>query len=204
MPKIFKQMSTNFILYKPCGVLSQLYSNDPKEKKKNFLGALYDFPEGIMPVGRLDMKSEGLLLMTTDGKLSDRINRSGIEKEYYAQVDGIITDKDIEEMRQGVDIGLSGRIYRTAPCEVQLIKAQPFLPAPDPMLRIGRHRPTSWMSITLKEGKYRQVRKMTAAVGFPTLRLVRVRIGKLKLASMKPGDIQELDALDIQALQIID
>ena len=197
-------MSTNFILYKPCGVLSQLSSNDPKEKKKIFLGTFYDFPEGIMPVGRLDMKSEGLLLMTTDGKLSDRINRSGIEKEYYAQVDGIITDKDIEEMRQGVDIGLSGGIYRTKPCEVKLIEPEPSLPMPDPMLRIGRHRPTSWISITIKEGKYRQVRKMTASVGFPTLRLVRARIGNLKLASMKPGDIQELDALDIQALQIID
>ena len=204
MQKIFKQMSINFILYKPCGVLSQLASNDPKEKKKTFLGTLHDFPEGIMPVGRLDEKSEGLLLMTTDGKLSDQINRSGIQKEYHAQVDGIITDEAIEKISKGLDIGLSGGIYRTEPCGVQLLRTQPFLPSPGPVLRIGRHRPTSWISITLKEGKYRQVRKMTAAVGFPTLRLVRVRIGNLKLGSMQPGEVQKLDALDIEALQIND
>jgi 23S rRNA pseudouridine2457 synthase len=204
MRKIFKQMSTNFILYKPCGVLSQLSSNDPKEQQKKFLGELYNFPQGIMPVGRLDKKSEGLLLMTTEGKLSDLINRSGIEKEYYAQLDGNITVQACDKLRKGIEIGLSGGAYRTKPCEVQVIESEPALPLPDPALRIGRHRPTSWISITIKEGKYRQVRKMTAAVGFPTLRLVRVRIGNLKLASMNPGEVQKLNALDIQALHVND
>ena len=190
-------MSTNFILYKPVGVLSQLTSNDPKEKKKVFLGSLYDFPEGIMPVGRLDQKSEGLLLMTTDGKLSDRINRSGIQKEYYAQVDGLITDEALEKLTEGVEIGMHGERYKTAYCRVKMIGELPSLPPADPVLRIERHRPASWISITLKEGKFRQVRKMTAAVGFPTLRLVRVRIGNLELGTMKPGDVQSLDSIDL-------
>lgn len=192
----FKEMSTNFILYKPFGVLSQLASHDPKERNKIFLDTLHDFPTGTMPVGRLDEKSEGLLLMTTDGKLSDRINRSGIEKEYYAQVDGEITEASIEKLSKGIEIGLSGRIYKTAPCEVEAILEEPSLPPPSPLLRIGRHRPASWVSITLKEGKYRQVRKMTAAAGFPTLRLVRVRIGSMRIGSMRPGDVQRLDAID--------
>lgn len=188
-------MCVNYLVYKPVGVLSQLTSNDPKEKKKTFLGSLYEFPDGIMPVGRLDEKSEGLLLMTTDGKLSDRINRSGIEKEYYAQLDGIITDRAIDELRQGVDIGLSGKIYHTAPCQVKRVEEIPWLTPPDPMLRVGRHRPASWVSLTLTEGKYRQVRKMTAAVGFPTLRLVRVRIANLNLKTMQPGDVLQIESL---------
>ena len=188
-------MSVNYLVYKPVGVLSQLDSNDPKEKKKTFLGTLHEFPPGIMPVGRLDEKSEGLLLMTTDGKLSDRVNRSGIEKEYYAQLDGIITDPAIGELSKGVDIGLSGKIYHTAPCQVKRIKEVPWLTPPDPVLRVGRHRPTSWLSLTLTEGKYRQVRKMTAAVGFPTLRLVRVRIGDLEVENMKPGGVRKLESL---------
>ena len=79
----------HFKLYKPCGIISQLNSKNPRElRKKKFLNELYDFPKGVMPIGRLDEKSEGLLLLTTDGKLSDEINRSGVEKEYYAQLDG--------------------------------------------------------------------------------------------------------------------
>ena len=194
-------MSINFILYKPFGVLSQMTSNDPKEKNKTFLSMVFDFPEGIMPVGRLDEKSEGLLLMTTDGKLSDWINRSGIEKEYFVQLDGTITEEALDTLRHGVDIGLSGGIYKTAPCPVKMMREEPSLPSPSPKLRIGMHRPASWIAITLREGKYRQVRKMTAAVGFPTLRLVRVRIGHLRLGSMVPGEVQKVDISEIQSLK---
>ena len=145
-----------------------------------------------MPVGRLDEKSEGLLLMTTDGKLSDEINRTGVEKEYLAQLDGIISKQAIEIMKFGVEIGLAGKIYRTKPSEASIIQ-EPFdLPEPDEKLRIGRHRPSSWVSLTLKEGKYRQIRKMTAAVGFPTLRLIRIRIGSVELNGMQPGDVLPL------------
>ncbi len=183
----------HFKVYKPVGVLSQLSSNDPREKrKKRFLSELYPFPEGTMPIGRLDEKSEGLLLMTTDGQLSDMVNRAGVEKEYYAQLDGLITPSAIRLLTQGVEIGLEGTTYRTKPCKATELTISPTLPEADNRLRIGRHRPSSWIRIVLTEGKYRQVRKMTAAVGFPTLRLVRVRIGRILLDDLAPGDVQHL------------
>ena len=182
----------HFKLYKPYGMLSQLSSNNTKEtKKKQFLTSLFNFPKGIMPIGRLDEKSEGLLLMTTDGKLSDTINRSGIEKEYYAQLDGLITEKAIEQMQNGVEIGFEGKKYQTKPCVVEAIAA-PFLPKPNTKIRLGRHRPNSWIRIIITEGKFRQVRKMTAAVGFPTLRLVRVRIDEISLEGLLPGEVLAL------------
>ncbi|MBA6315655.1 pseudouridine synthase [Cellulophaga baltica] len=186
----------HYKIYKPFGMLSQFISNDEKEaRKKHFLGELYDFPEGIMPVGRLDEKSEGLLLLTTDGKLSDTINQSGIEKEYYAQLDGEIPHEDILQLERGVLIGLSGKKYITKPCRVKTLLDAPLLADPDKKLRIGTHRPNSWISITLTEGKFRQVRKMTAAVGFPTLRLIRVRIGTQVLEELEPGTVVQIDAL---------
>ena len=142
-----------------------------------------------MPIGRLDERSEGLLLLTTDGKLSDKINRSGIEKEYYVQLDGVITEAAIDSLQLGVEIGVSGKKYFTKPCGARRFIAAPTLPDPDQKIRIARHRPNSWITITLKEGKFRQVRKMTAAVGFPTLRLVRVRIGDVYLGNLKPGEV---------------
>lgn len=187
----------HYMLYKPYGMLSQMLSRDPKEKNKRFLGELADFPQGTMPVGRLDERSEGLLLMTTDGKLSDLINRSGVEKEYYAQLDGLITQEALERLVEGVQIGIAGKKYSTLPCRAMLLTDPPSLPEPDASLRIGRHRPCSWISLTLEEGKFRQVRKMTAAVGFPTLRLVRVRIGSLELGSLAPGEVQKLDELSL-------
>jgi len=186
----------HYKIYKPFGILSQLSSNDKRQlRTKRFLKELYDFPEGSMPIGRLDEKSEGLLLLTTDGKLSDTINQSGIEKEYYVELDGLIPTEAIVLLQKGVQIGFEGKIYHTKPCQVQLLMEPPALPLPDPSLRIGRHRPTSWISITLTEGKFRQVRKMTAAVGFPVLRLIRIRIGNVTLVSMLPGDIVAMPTL---------
>ncbi|MEA1785362.1 pseudouridine synthase [Arenibacter sp. GZD96] len=180
----------HYKLYKPFGMLSQLHSNDPKEmRKKRFLDALFPFPKGSMPIGRLDEKSEGLLLMTTDGKLSDTVNSSGIEKEYYAQLDGEISGDAAETLAKGVHIGICGKKYLTKPCRVRVLGVTPNLPKADIKLRIDRHRPSSWISITLTEGKFRQVRKMTAAVGFPTLRLVRVRIAGISLGTMAPGEV---------------
>lgn len=174
-------------------MLSQLTSNEDRQiRNKRFLSELYDFPKGMMPIGRLDEKSEGLLLMTTDGKLSDRINRSGVEKEYYAQLDGKITNEAIKALCNGVEIGLWGKSYTTKSCKAIKLTAAPTLPDRDKRIRIGSHRPNSWISITLTEGKFRQVRKMTAAVGFPTLRLVRIRIGPIHLQDMQPGDVIRL------------
>ncbi|SFZ93916.1 23S rRNA pseudouridine2457 synthase [Flaviramulus basaltis] len=189
----FKSEHRHFIIYKPYGYLSQFYSNSKQQKAKNFLGELYDFPEGIMPVGRLDEKSEGLLLLTTDGQMSNFINSKKVEKEYYAQVDGDITKEAIEDLKKGVEIGFEGRKYQTKPCEVFKLEGVPNLPKAIQKIRDDRHGPTSWVSITLNEGKFRQVRKMTSAVGFPTLRLVRVKVGLIHLNNMRNADVIEVD-----------
>lgn len=192
----------HFKIYKPYGMLSQLNSNSAKEiRAKRFLRELYDFPKGIMPIGRLDEKSEGLLLLTTDGKLSNTINRSGVEKEYYAQLDGEITTEAIENLRLGTEIGFDGKKYQTKFCVVSKLETPTTLPAPDKKIRLGRHRPTSWVSITLTEGKFKQVRKMTAAVGFPTLRLVRVRVGTVTLNDLSPSDVEPIPSHWFHELQ---
>ena len=188
-----KNKHRHFIIYKPYGYLSQFYSNSKQQKKKRFLGELHDFPEGIMAIGRLDEKSEGLLLLTTDGKTSDFINSKKVEKEYYAQVDGDISANAIEALKAGVEIGFDGKKYQTKPCKAFKLQTVPSLPKHTQKIRDDRHGPTSWVSITLKEGKFRQVRKMTSAVGFPTLRLVRVRVGDIHLNSMQIGDVIEVD-----------
>ncbi|WP_299555641.1 pseudouridine synthase [Seonamhaeicola sp.] len=182
----------HFIIYKPYGFLSQFRSQDSKQQSKKFLGALFDFPDGIMAIGRLDEKSEGLLLLTTDGKMSDFINSQKVEKEYYAQLDGDIFLEAIEQLKSGVKIGFDGKKYQTKPCKVFKLDAEPELPVRSKKIRDERHGPTSWISVTLKEGKFRQVRKMTSAVGFPTLRLVRVRVGDLHLNTMQVGDVMEV------------
>lgn len=186
----------HFVLFKPDGYLSQFIGNERWAHKKNMLGELYKFPEGIMPIGRLDEASEGLLLLTTDGKLSYHINSSAIEKEYYAQVDGIITSKAIAELQKGLELSHQGKKYRTKTCTAKAIDT-PSLPKRRKRIRGDHHGPTSWLSITLTEGRYRQVRKMTAAVGFPTLRLIRMRIGNLHLEDMQPGEVHLLNNEDL-------
>ncbi|WKD85491.1 Ribosomal large subunit pseudouridine synthase E [Polaribacter huanghezhanensis] len=182
----------HFILHKPYGTISQFVN--PHKRKKKLLGELYNFPEGTMAIGRLDVNSEGLLLLTTDGKISEHIRSKKVEKEYYVQVDGIITQKEIEALKIGVEIGFDGKKYTTKSCEASLISL-PNFPNRTQKIRDERHGPTSWISITINEGKFRQVRKMTAAVGFPTLRLIRVRIGDLNLGDLKAGDVKEIDNL---------
>lgn len=189
MERLNKDEHLHFKLYKPFGYLSQLTSGEERQlKKKKFLSELYDFPDGSMPIGRLDEKSEGLLVMTTDGKLSDHVNSSGMEKEYWAQLDGVIDLSAIEKLRMGVDIGIFGRVYTTKPCHAEFLKEPTTLPLPNPKLRVSVHRPSSWIKIVLTEGKFRQIRKMTAAVGYPTLRLIRVRIGDIRIDSLLLGE----------------
>lgn len=178
----------HYILFKPYGYLSQFVYNGKRRKHKKVLGELYDFEEGTMAIGRLDEDSEGILLLTTDGKVSYDILSSKYEKEYFVQLDGIITEEAIQELKNGVEIGIQGKKYTTKQCEARLI-SPPNVPERARRIRDERHGPTSWASITLREGKFRQVRKMTAAVGFPTLRLVRVRIGSIEIGQMQPGDV---------------
>lgn len=183
----------HFIMYKPYGYISQLNSNDERQlRKKKFINDLFDFPPDTMPIGRLDEKSEGLLLLTTDGKMSNDVNSSKFEKEYYVQVDGEITDEAVRTLKDGVLIGIHGQKYKTRPCLVQKIQS-PDLPDRKKKIRDSRHGPTSWISVTITEGKFRQVRKMTSATGFPTLRLVRIRIGDFKLNKMQPGEVRRID-----------
>jgi len=182
-----------FKLYKPYGYISQFITNDRHAKNKKFLGALYDFPEGTMAVGRLDEPSEGLLLLTTDGAFSYAISKGNVEKEYYVQVDGIITETALKILKKGVPISVNAKEYVTKPCTVKIIET-PTLPETKQRIRANRHGPTSWLSITITEGKFRQVRKMTAAVGFPTLRLARVRIGNHTIENMKAGEVAVITA----------
>lgn len=195
-----KENHKHFMLYKPYGVMSQFISKSSFERKKRFLGELFDFPDGTMAIGRLDEKSEGLLLLTTDGKFSAFITGHKIEKEYYVQVDGDISQDAIEHMQEGVEIGFKGKKYHTKPCKVLKLDKIPDLPERGKKIRDDRHGPTNWISVTIKEGKYRQVRKMTSAVGFPTLRLVRVRIGNIQLGKLQVGEVMTLKNIDIDKL----
>mgnify|MGYP003660152388 CR=1 FL=1 len=186
----------HFILHKPYGYLSQFIYE--LKRKKKLLGELYDFPAGTMAIGRLDEDSEGLLLLTTDGKMSEMIRSKKVAKEYYVQVDGLITQEAIDLMKAGVEIGFNGTKYTTRKCEAKLIQHVPNFGLRGKKIRDERHGPTSWASITVKEGKFRQVRKMTAAVGFPTLRLVRVRIGNVHLNALQSGEVVEVPDFQVE------
>ena len=193
-------MHRHFILFKPYGYLSQLIYE--LKRKKKLLGELHDFPEGTMAIGRLDEDSEGLLLLTTDGKVSEQIRSKKVDKEYYVQVDGVITPAAIEQLQKGVEIGFDGGKYITKPCKAFIVTEIPDFGPRAKKIRDERHGPTSWASITVNEGKFRQVRKMTAAVGFPTLRLVRIRIGNVYLQNLKAGEVLEVPDFKLENVPI--
>jgi 23S rRNA pseudouridine2457 synthase len=186
----------HYILHKPYGYLSQ-FKYELKRKKK-LLGELFDFPKGSMAIGRLDEDSEGLLLVTTDGRVSDYICSSKVDKEYFVQVDGLITPNAISLLSKGVEIGFEGTKYLTKTCSAHQVEFEPNFGPRAKKIRDERHGPTSWVSITVNEGKFRQVRKMTAAVGFPTLRLVRVRIGNVQLNNLQSGEVIEVPEFNIK------
>jgi 23S rRNA pseudouridine2457 synthase len=183
------QTHRHFIMHKPFGYLCQFVCELPKKK---LVGELYEFPEGTMAIGRLDEDSEGLLFLTTDGMMSEIVRGKHIEKEYFAQVDGLITDEALEKLRAGVEIGIRNVKYVTKPCNAFRLETAPNFPPRTRKIRDDRHGPTCWISITLTEGKERQVRKMTAAVGFPTLRLIRVRIGDVLLGNLEACKVVEV------------
>ena len=186
----------HFLIHKPYGYLSQFVG----EAKKKKLGEFHDFPQGIMAIGRLDEDSEGLLLLTTDGRMSELVRSQKVEKEYYAQVDGLITEDAIAQLQTGVEIGIHSEKFQTSPCQARRLDPAPAFAPRTRKIRDDRHGPTSWVSITLTEGKFRQVRKMTAAVGFPTLRLVRVRVGTIWLGDLAPGAVREVADFGLPAM----
>ena len=189
-----RQSHQNFKIFKPYGFLSQFLPE--KRKKKHLLGELFNFPDKTMAIGRLDHDSEGLLLLTTDGMISYKVRSKEIEKEYYVQVDGVITDHAILLLQNGVEISINGSTYLTLPCKAMKLDCSPKLPSRGRKIRDPKHGPTSWISITLCEGKNRQIRKMTASVGFATLRLVRVRVGDIHIDNMTAGEVVPITNFD--------
>jgi 23S rRNA pseudouridine2457 synthase len=164
-----------FLIYKPYLVLSQFSAEPGKQSLADF----FDVPRDVYPVGRLDHDSEGLLLLTNDKQLNHRLLDPGFghEREYWVQVDGAITDEAIHQLQKGVEINVDGKRYRTKPCIASLFVTPPVVPDRNPPIRFRKEIPAQWIRMVLTEGKNRQVRKMTARTGFPTLRLIRYRIG---------------------------
>lgn len=187
-----------YIIYKPYGMLSQF----SREGDKLTLADLGDFDKDIYPVGRLDADSEGLLILTNDKELNHKLLNPKFrhKRTYLSQVDGLATPDTIDRFAKGVVITIDGKPYHTLPADVSLLETTPALPDRNPPIRFRKNIPTSWLSLTLHEGKNRQVRKMTAAVGYPTLRLIRIGIEDVKLGSMQPGEIAELEKTRIYKL----
>ena len=158
-----------------------------------------DFPGDVYPVGRLDADSDGLLLLTNDKQLNHRLLNPKFRhnRTYYVEVEGTLTDEACRELAQGVTISVDGKPYQTLPADARPLLPEPNLPARNPPIRFRASISTSWLSISLHEGKNRQVRKMTAAVGFPTLRLVRWSIESLTAGEMAPGDVRELSRAEV-------
>lgn len=166
---------------KPYGVLSQ-FTPEAGHRALDEFG----FPPGVYAAGRLDHDSEGALLLTDDGRLIKRLldPKNAHPRTYLAQVDGEVTDEALQKLATGVVI----KGYRTRPCKAERVQPPEGLWERVPPIRYRANIPTSWVRLTLTEGKNRQVRHMTAAVGFPTLRLIRVQIGDLSLGSLQPGE----------------
>jgi len=189
-------MTTNkkyFILNKPYGVLTQFTD---KENRKT-LSSLYKFPKDVYPVGRLDMDSEGLLLLTNDKQLTDYLlnPKNKHEREYFVQIEGIPTEQELDKLREGIIL----KDGKTLPAKVKIIN-DPNFPARIPPIRERKNISTSWLSIILIEGRNRQVRRMTASIGYATLRLVRVRMKNILLGNLKIGDVKKMNENEITCL----
>jgi 23S rRNA pseudouridine2457 synthase len=185
-----------FAFHKPFAVLCQFTQGSTPPSGKGARPTLADYISvpAVYPVGRLDFDSEGLLLLTNDGALQQRLSHPKFAhpRTYWVQVEGSANDDALAPLRSGLHV----QDYRTRPALAKVI-AEPNLPPRDPPIRYRRNIPTSWLEITLTEGRNRQVRRMTAAIGLPTLRLVRVAIGTLRLTDLAPGAWRELTSVEI-------
>lgn len=169
------------LFHKPYDVLTQFTDGEGRPTLKDYIAV-----PGVYAAGRLDRNSEGLLLLSDDGEILHRVThpRWKLPKVYLAQVEGVPSEADLQKLREGVII----KGEKTAPAQVTLLDTEPNLPPRE----VRHYHPTPWLRIVLREGKKRQIRRMTAAVGFPTLRLVRVAIGPLTLGKLQPGQWREL------------
>lgn len=198
-------MFNYYAIYKPYEMISQF----SKEGNHRTLADLnFKFPGDVYPVGRLDTDSEGLLILTNDKSINHKLLNPEFrhKRTYCLQVEGLLTQEAKQQLEKGVAIRVDGKDYKTFPCMVALLNAQETenkVGPRNPPIRFRKNIPTSWIQLTLQEGKNRQVRKMTAAVGFPTLRLVRITIEKLSIENMIPGEVKELHKNDfLSALNI--
>jgi 23S rRNA pseudouridine2457 synthase len=184
-----------YIIYKPFQVLSQFTSENSKACLKDF----FDVPTDVYPVGRLDYDSEGLLLLTNDKSLNHRLLHPSFahEREYRVQVEGLITNEALLLLASGITINIDGKPFRTAIAKASRLPDHINIPERNPPIRFRQHIPTSWIKLVITEGKNRQVRKMTATTGFPTLRLIRYRLAGLTLDSLLPGDMIDMNRNDI-------
>ena len=191
-------MSFYCIIYKPFNVLSQFTSQEGKQTLKDF----FDVPTDVYPVGRLDYDSEGLLILTNDKTINNKLLHPDNEhiREYWVQVDGAITADAINQLQNGVSISIDGKKYRTKKCAAAIFQTAPAVPERNPPIRFRANIPAPWIKLKLTEGKNRQVRKMTAAVGFPTLRLIRYSIEKCTIEGLQPGDMRMLTQNELHHL----
>jgi 23S rRNA pseudouridine2457 synthase len=187
------------LFFKPYDVLCQ-FSHEPDRERKT-LADYGPFPKNVYPVGRLDADSEGLVLLTDDKQLKHFLlePRYRHPRTYLVQVERVPTEVDLECLRKGVVI----EHRKTLPAEVELLNHEPKIPPRTVPIRFRKNIPTSWLTITLYEGRNRQVRKMTAAVGCPTLRLLRVGMASLRLGELQPGEKRELSTKEIVKLRQI-
>ncbi len=184
------------LFYKPYGVLSQFTDNNGETQRRTLKD--YIPVPSVYPVGRLDWDSEGLMLLTNHGQLQHRLSNPqfGHKRTYWVEVERIPDAAALIELQEGVII----ETYRTRPALVQLLTAQPPLPPRQPPIRFRKNVPTAWLEMTLTEGRNRQVRRMTAKVGFPTLRLVRIAIAHLGLGELQPGQWRELTPEEVKLM----
>jgi 23S rRNA pseudouridine2457 synthase len=190
-----QQKSKQYILFfKPYGVLCQFTDGSGRKTLKDF----GPFPADVYSVGRLDLDSEGLILLTNDHDLNHRLTDPRFEhtRSYLVQVEGIPSAEDLARLRKGVII----QGIKTRPAEVSLLDVEPGIPPRIPPIRFRKSIPTSWIAIMLREGRNRQIRRMTASVGFPTLRLMRTTIGKLSLEGLKAGQSRKLSDEEVRGL----
>ena len=184
-----------YVIYKPFMVLSQFSAVEGKQTLADY----FEVPKDVYPVGRLDYDSEGLLILTNDKQLNNRLLNPlfAHEREYWVQVDGAATQEAVAQLQKGVSINIDGKQYRTKPCKASLFEAPPIVPERNPPIRFRKEIPAPWLRLQLKEGKNRQVRLMTAAVGFPTLRLIRYRIEKLTIDYLQPGEMMKMEQKEL-------
>jgi len=184
-----------FAIYKPFQVLCQFSASDNKKTLKDY----FDVPKDVYPVGRLDYDSEGLLILTNDASLNQKLLNPihAHEREYWVQVDGEITEEALQTLAKGISVNIDGKIHKTKPCIAEAMPYVPDVPERNPPVRYRKNIPTSWMKLVLTEGKNRQVRKMTASVNYPTLRLIRHRIAEVNIAHWQPGYMQEFTGPDL-------